>query len=191
MPERLTILGCLDDSLKELLRLGIPLDEDKIHFDIAAEQSPTPDKAVNLFLYDVRENRDLRSNEWQVERRSGMVTKQPPPVRVDCSYLITASAGDTQSEHDLLGLVMETLLRYPTLPDAILQGKLANQPLPTSSLGSGKLQSVGEYWQTIGGKPKATLHYTVTLSVQAQEPIEVGPPVTEVTVRFGPPTQEE
>jgi len=181
MPERSTILADLDDSLKALLKREIPLDEDKIHFDIAAEPSPTPERAVNLFLYDVRENRDLRSNEWQVEWQNGTLLKQAPPVRVDCSYLITASAGGTIDEHDLLGQVMLALLRYPTLPAGILQGNLTNQPLPlpTSSLLPGKLQSVGEYWQAIGGKPKATLHYTVTLWVQTHEPIEAGPPVTD------------
>ena len=33
---------------------------------------------IDLFLYDVRENRELRSNEWLVERRSnGTTTRQP------------------------------------------------------------------------------------------------------------------
>jgi hypothetical protein len=31
----------------------------------------------------------------------------------------------------------------------------------------------------MGGKPKATLHYGITLSVDVFEPAEVGPAVTE------------
>jgi hypothetical protein len=42
----------------------------------------------------------------------------------------------------------------------------------------------------MGGKPKATLHYAVTVSVDVFEPAEVGPEVTDkvitkVTVRHG------
>lgn len=182
------MLHDLSKSIKQLLAYEITSEEagklhaDNIYFDAPGDLSPSTKLAVNLFLYDVRENRNLRSNEWQMERRNGMVTKQPPPVRIDCSYLITATAGDIGSELELLGQVMQTLLRYPTLPAQVLQGdELTNQslPLPTSSLQPGKLQSMGEYWQALGGKPKAALHYTVTICVQPHEPIEAGPPVTD------------
>jgi hypothetical protein len=41
----------------------------------------------------VRENSDLRPNQWELERRAdGIVTRKRPPVRADCSYLITVRA---------------------------------------------------------------------------------------------------
>ena len=138
--------------------------------------------AVNLFLYDVRENRELRSNERLVERRSdGKAFIQAAPARVDCSYLITAWAGGVDTEHQLLGAVLAALLRHPTLPADMRYGVLAQQdlPLPTTALQPGLLQSLGEFWQALGGKPKAALHYTVTVSVAVQEPVEAAPPVTE------------
>ena len=49
--------------------------------------------AIDLFLYDVRENLELRSNEVSIERRGdGTATRTRPSVRVDLSYLITALA---------------------------------------------------------------------------------------------------
>jgi hypothetical protein len=155
--------------------------------------------AIDLFLYDVRENRELRSNEPLIERRSdGIATKRVPPARVDCSYLITAWASEgsntrAQDEHRLLGEVMKVLLRHPTIPAAILQGSLQGQapPLPSSVLQPGRLQSVAEFWQALGGKPKAALNYTVTVGVEAQEPAVIGPPVIDTRLRLGMAAGEE
>ena len=143
--------------------------------------------AIDLFLYDRRENRELRDNEWRVQRRSdGTATQRRPPVRVDCSYLITAwakdgSTNEAEQEHYILGEVMQVLLRHPTLPESILQGALSNQEvaLPTSTLQPGRLQSLGEFWQALGGKPKAALNYTVTIGVDVGLPDGLVPVVTD------------
>jgi hypothetical protein len=78
-------------------------------------------------------------------------------------------------EHRLLGEVIMVLLRHPTLPPEVLQGQLLNQelPPPTAVLQPGHLQSMGEFWQALGGKPKAALNYTVTIAVQPSEVVEV------------------
>ena len=57
----------------------------------------------------------------------------------------------------------------------VLQGSLQTQelPLPTAVLQPGHLQSLGEFWQALGGKPKAALNYTVTVAVQPTPPVEV------------------
>ena len=155
--------------------------------------------ALDLFLYDVHENRELRSNEWQVNRQSdGTTSRQRSPVRVDCSYLATAwpsgtSTNPTQDEHHILGEVMRVLLRHPIIPDEILQGTLVRQEpsLPTISLHSGRLQSPGEFWQAmIGTTPKASLHYTVTISVDAQRSMDLDPSVTDKLLKFKQSTAE-
>ena len=188
----------LDRTLRELIRLELPstlVDPVTISFDTPDEDFPpsgvTP-PAIDLFLYDVRENRELRSNEWEVERESdGSLSRQRPPVRVDCSYLVTAWASDSSNdrphdEHLLLGDVMEVLLRHSTIPAEVLQGSLVDQvpPLPTTTLQPGRLQSLGEFWQALGGKPKAALNYTVTISVKSGMAVIVGPPVTDKRLRF-------
>jgi hypothetical protein len=180
----------LDKTLKELLNRELPADlvkELTISFATPDDRFP-PDSlklpAIDLFLYDVRENRDLRSNEWLVERQNdGTATKKRFPVRVEGSYLITAWPSNSSSsfsspdeeEHYILGEVMKALLHHSTIPDEVLQGELQNQqlPLPTSTLQPGHLQNLGEFWQALGGKPKAALNYTVTISVEAHKPVEV------------------
>jgi hypothetical protein len=169
------VINDLDSTLQELLERELHFTSPvTISFDTPDDEFSPTLPAVDLFLYDVRENRELRNNDWQVERQNdGTVVKTRPPVRVECSYLITAWAGDIENEHLLLGEVMRVLLRHPTVPAEVLQGTLVGQepPLPAISIQQGRLQSMAEFWQALGGTPKAALNYTVTISVPTVEPV--------------------
>jgi hypothetical protein len=178
------MINALDDTLKALLKRELPktlADQVQISFATPDDQFPPQSvipPAIDLFLYDIRENRDLRSNEIYYQRQAdGTATRFPPPVRVDFSYLITAWPSENvpdaaKDEHRLLGEVMRVLLRYRTLPEDLLQAELKSQrPLPPmSSLQAGYLESFGEFWQALGGKPKAALHFQVTIAVDAAAP---------------------
>jgi hypothetical protein len=190
----------LDRTIEELLKreLSTSLVE-QVAISFAMPDSEFPPSsvtlpAVDLFLYDIRENRDLRSNEWIVERQdNGTATKNRSPVRVDCSYLITAWSSESSTtraldEHRLLSEVMKVLLRHPTIPEVLLQGSLKGQepPLPCSTLQPGRLQSLAEFWQALGGKPKAALNYTVTIGVVPVRPIETEVPVIDKMLKVRP-----
>ena len=191
------MINDLDETLATLLQQSLPERLAKqIQISFAAPDDQFPPQsvtlpAVDLFLYDVRENLELRSNEYYIDRNSdGTAIKTWAPVRVDFSYLITAwpsqSVADAaEDEHRLLGEVMRVLLRHRTIPGEVLQGELIDQPmsLPVTSLQPGRLQSVGEFWQALGGKPKATLNYTVTLAVDVVAPEKVGI-VTDKEIRM-------
>jgi hypothetical protein len=188
----------LDKSLENLLKRELPPElVAQVTISFATPDGQFPPAAVTLpaidvFLYDVRENRDLRDGEWRVERQSdGTAVRKAPPVRVDCSYLITAWPSDSSStpardEHRMLGEVMKALLRHSMLPAAVLEGSLQGQqpPLPASTLQPGRLQSLAEFWQALGGKPKATLSYTVTIGVETGITAAAGPPVSETVFKF-------
>lgn len=182
----------LDKALKTLLARELPADlatQVKISFATPDDNFPPSSvtlPAIDFFLYDIRENRDLRDNDWRLERQNnGAILKHRAPVRVDCSYLITAWSGvpdnPAEQEHWLLSQVMKVLLRFPTLPANVLEGELDSQevPPPTTALHAGQLQSMAEFWQALGGKPKAVLNYTVTIAVNPFKPVEAGPPVVE------------
>ena len=105
--------------------------------------------------------------------------------------MITAWAGEggekgVASEHELLGEVMRVLLRHRHIPEEYLKGDLKGQepPVRAKALHPGNLQSMGEYWQAMGGKPKAALNYTITISVPLAEPEDLGPLVSETIIRL-------
>ena len=190
----------LDRTVEELLKRELsPALVEQVAISFAAPDSEFPPSsvtlpAVDLFLYDVRENLELRRTGWIVEHNGdGTATKRQAPVRVDCSYLITAWASESSTsrsldEHRLLSEVMKVLIRHPMIPEVLLQGSLKGQepPLPSSTLQPGRLQSVAEFWQALGGKPKAALNYTVTIGVVADRALETEKPVTEKTLKFTP-----
>jgi len=61
-------------------------------------------------------------------------------------------------------------------------------PVPIISLRSGQVQNLGEFWQAMGGKPKASIHCTVTIPVPIDgEPEEV-PLVTTSNLTLEPST---
>lgn len=180
----------LDTTIATLLRHqehGLPprlIDRVQISFATPDDQFPPQSvtlPAIDLFLYDVRENRELRNNEGWIERDGrDRAVRHRPPVRVDCSYLITAWPSDStpnpaEDEHRLLGEVMKVLLRHRTLPEDTLARSLVGQkpPLPAVSLQPGQLDSVADFWQAMGGKPKAALNYAVTIAVPVHAAEEV------------------
>jgi len=189
------MLHDLDRTLEVLLKQELPrplVEQVTISFATPDSEFPPPSvtlPAVDLFLYDLRENWELRSNDWAIERTPVSALKHAPPVRVDCSYLVTAWASKSapdpaQDEHRLLGEVIKVLVRHRRLPAEVLQGSLQDQdpPVRAKVLQAAALQSLGEFWQALGGKPKAAAHYSVTISVPSMEPVPVGQPVTEKIV---------
>jgi hypothetical protein len=192
----------LDKAIKQLLERELQPDlAAQIGISFAAPDSDFPPQglsrpAVDLFLYDVRENVELRSPGWVIEHRNdGTTFKKRKPVRVDCSYLVTAwaspnSTSEAFDEHHLLSQVMKVLLRHPTIPDAVLPDSLKAQepPLPATTLQPGRLQSVSEFWQALGGKPKAALNYTVTIAVVPDVEQEAEVSVIDKAIKLQPGT---
>lgn len=190
----------LDRTVEELLKRELsPALVGQVAISFSAPDSDFPPSsvtlpAVDLFLYDVRENLELRNAGWILDRREdGSATKRRAPTRVDCSYLITAWSSESSTsrpldEHRLLSEVMKVLLRHPTIPEVLLQGNLRGQepPLPSSTLQPGRLQSVAEFWQALGGKPKAALNYTVTIGIVSDQPLETESVVIDKEIKVRP-----
>lgn len=77
---------------------------------------------LNIYLYEVRENRNFRRAEWDpVTLPDNTVVLSQPPVYLDCHYLISAWSASEDSEmttpvldeHQLLSEAMRVLLRNP------------------------------------------------------------------------------
>jgi hypothetical protein len=186
------MLQDLDKTLAALLAKDLAVANVAVSFAAPDSEFPPAEvspPAIDFFLYDIRENLQLHSNDLTVEQRNGRMVGQKAPIRVDCSYLITAWSSATnpiEDEHRLLGEVMKVLLRYRELPDEVLQGELAglSPPVRARVLRDGYLQSLGEFWQAMGGKPKASLHYTLTISADVFPEEDLGVPIKQKVVKI-------
>lgn len=164
----------LSNTLKAILtQPGLPADlaGAAIVFDRPADPFAPGQTTVDLFLYDIRENLDLRNNEPTVSTSGGMVTATPPPLRVACSYLVTAwpTAGPNLAlqEQQLLAEVLQLLAGYPLIPSSFLQGSLVGQepPLPMIALHPDALKNLAEFWTSLGTKLRASLTITATIAM--------------------------
>jgi hypothetical protein len=141
--------------------------------------------ALNVYLFDVRENRSLRSNERVRTVDSGLVSETQAPRRIDCHYFITAwsPAADSQQfeatvdQHALLYQVTAALTRnesfvpreiYAPAPlPATFPTVIADAELPTTLLPIEGFPKYAEFWGTMGSKHpwKPAVWLVVTLPV--------------------------
>lgn len=173
-----------------------------IQFDRPADDKYTPlePRALNLFLYDVRENLELRTAEPVVRRDGGGVTVSRPPMRLACSYLITAwlpqtkgspSGDDFLREQQLLGEALQVLAHYPVVPAPLLQGGLASPgalseqelPPPLTISPADTLKNPAEFWTAVGGKLRPSFTVTLTIAMPTL-PRETAQVVTARQIRI-------
>jgi hypothetical protein len=149
-----------------------------VKFDRPAERyEGDPSGTVSLFLFDIRENFELRSNEPIIERAKGEATLRRPPRRVACSYLVTAWYGGAEKDRELkeqglLSQALQVLSRFSSIPNQLLWGSLRDQqpPLPMVTLAADGLKNPAEFWTALGGKLRAAFAVTVTISMPIADP---------------------
>ena len=153
------------------------LSKAMIAFDRPDDGFKPAQTTVDLFLFDVRENMELRSNEPTIERLNGQAVIHRAPMRVACTYLVTAwPVGGTDlvlQEQRLLAQVLQVLSSYPVIPATYLKGKLVGQepPLPMMASHPEELKNPAEFWTAIGNKMRASLTVAVTIGMDVFAPV--------------------
>lgn len=157
--------------------------------DWAARRSaPT----VNVFLYDVREDRSVR-REGRIPvtgGADGIVTgRLRPPRYFRLSYLVTAWTQRSEDEHRLLAAVLAGALQEDYIPDEFVPEELAAIGLPLRlAVGQAHAEerAIAEVWQGLGGDLKPSIDLTVGMPIQPGRPQVAGPPVRDgLTVLAG------
>lgn len=193
------MLQDLHRGLTALLRAELPEDmraQIGISFATPGEDFPPAGvnlPAINMFLYDMSQNPDLRQSGagWE-QQAPGQFSRTPDPYRIACHYIVTAWAreGTPSPEEDefrLLGEAMRALLRYRILPPVAVTGELARigYPIHVRALEGGRLGSPGEFWQALGGKPRPFFNYSLTFALPVGDPEVSTAAVRETRVDIG------
>ena len=173
----------VDEVIRTVLDSGWPVDPPKPVFSFQ-----TPDDTfesfvnnqaqpvVNLFLYDGRENRDMRRAEWDtLELAPGVTTLSQPPAFINCYYLITAWARGGQdpaaqavaTEHRYLGEALRILMRTPDVIPQVVGvpggGVVFNQGhLYLAAAGPEGCPQIGEFWTSMKRPWRVSTHLVVT-----------------------------
>lgn len=178
----------LDRALRNLLTDELPRVVERIEadgFDVAFEVPNRETTArltrptLNLFLYHVQENRELRPPPWETTRVNGRFHDARPPVSVDCSYLVTAWSNEVEDEHRLLTGAARVFFRHFSLPHEWLEGSLPeNHEIRMMVSPPGAMQDVIDIWSVLDNDLRPSVRVTVTLPLELDVTRE-GPLVTE------------
>lgn len=132
----------------------------------AALSRPT----VNCWLYDLRENRELRNREWKTNAAQGQAQKRIAPLRFDLTYLITIWTNKVEDEHQLLWRVLAALSRSSLIDpqSAEAEGMLREQPykIPVKvAQVNESAMTLSDIWSVLDNQMRTGFNVTVTLAL--------------------------
>ncbi|HEY5814061.1 MAG TPA: Pvc16 family protein [Terrimicrobiaceae bacterium] len=175
------MIADLSQTLRRILthRGPEPLRSAQIVFDRPADPFNPQQTTVDLFLFDIREDLELRSNEPVIERKNGQIITHRPPLRLACSYLVTAWPGGLTGdeavllEQTLLSQTLQVLAAQPTIDPVLLQGSLRGQqpPLPVVATLVDPHKNLSDFWTALGSKLRPSLTVRITVALDLMEPL--------------------
>jgi hypothetical protein len=193
------VIRDLDQTVRELLETRAPAGSELAGADVVFDLPDANWRAglggltVDCYLYDLRENAELRTEEPLLQRSTDgtRAARLRPPARIDCSYCITAWSTATDEpvleEHRLLSQIVRILLANPTIPADVLQGSLATQipPYPTVIAAADGIRNQPDFWGALDQQLKPSLNYVVTLAMLLDDVLpepDLAPVVRQVEV---------
>lgn len=203
------MINALDNILADLIQSQVHVlatKTEQIGFDPPNQDWRTAvvnlnEQRLNIYLFDLRENLKLRSNERRRElQQSGWYSENYDRPRLNCMYLLTAWSPATggmepsSDEHALLYAVAEVLFRHRSIvvadvykpgifiPStntlAKLPSVLRDQEFPIEVGLPDTMRDLGDFWSTMQGTWRPALQLTVALPLFPLTPPFESPMVT-------------
>jgi hypothetical protein len=179
------VIDQIDESLRRLvLRDAVNGSGVELSFEAPtkewASRRSTP--TINIYLYDIREDLNLREVEFEeIRDDQGRVTeRRPPPRRYTLSYLVTVWTQRPEDEHRVLSSLLACFLKYEQLPPELLVDELAGLPYAVRTsvaLPPPQDRALADLWSALGGELKPSLDLVVTAPFDPNRVLAAGPPV--------------
>jgi hypothetical protein len=197
------VFALVDDALQELFetrmktlgagttgvlpgQVGIQPPDKDWPSEFAASVPSPPTRGLNVYLAEVRENRKLRSNQRAERTVNGHVYSEPPPMRVDCHYVISAWSNNTRreartrEEHLVLAEALSVLVEVRAIT-------VAGDELPTVIAPPDGFPKLAEFWGTMADKQpwRPVIELIVTVPIQPTTEF-AGTEVTTLLAEYRP-----
>ncbi|MGX5088819.1 DUF4255 domain-containing protein [Enterobacter sp. UPMP2052] len=180
----------VNNAMNKMLRAYVNEDV-AIRFDLPDVNATQSDAAISVFLYDIHEDLQLRTAGSR-GFNAGTGRLSPGRANVKCSYLITywestgpaTDAGNPDSQPDnqaikVMSQVLSALINNRQLAD--IPGAYTQVIPPTENL-----NSLGNFWQALGNRPRLSLNYCVTVPISLSDKGEEMTPVKSVSTTVEP-----
>jgi len=121
---------------------------------------------VDLFLYEMVENLDLRQAQLQMRHTSGHTEFHAPPRRIDLRYVVTSVTTNADDAHRLLWRTLGVLIRAPELgPELFPDDLRIEAPVVTRAAEPGIGIKLLDVWSALGTEPRPAFGYVVTVPI--------------------------
>jgi Pvc16 N-terminal domain/Carboxypeptidase regulatory-like domain len=207
------MIGYIDNMLRHLFLSRIdqltdesqvrfqPPDDDWVSYVTNLNVDGEPVNALNVYLFEIRENAQLRSNRRTQTTSEGLVREYIAPNRLDCHYFVSAwSPADNTGavepsvdEHELMFEATAVLTREGSLqptqvyaPNAVPLGfpeVIVDAHLPTAVAPSEGFAKIPEFWSSMAQSWRPGIHLIITIPI-IQLPKVLGPIVTARIATF-------
>lgn len=180
----------VNNAMYNMLRPYV-YDDVAIRFDLPDVDATQSDAAISVFLYDIHEDLQLRTAESR-GFNAGKKRLSPGWANVKCNYLITywestgpaTDAGNPDSQPDnqaikVMSQVLAALINNRQLAD--IPGAYTQVMPPKENL-----NSLGNFWQSLGNRPRLSLNYCITVPISLSEKGEDVTPVTSLSTTVEP-----
>ncbi|MDQ7981310.1 DUF4255 domain-containing protein [Paraburkholderia sp. SARCC-3016] len=163
-----------------------------IIFDLPAADSPPTEPTLSVFLYEIHEDLQMRTAQMRVptyhaDTRTSTIA--PGWVNVCCNYIITywdiaqtatSSPGSPGGAPDnasikVMNQVVNALINNRQLAD--MPGAYTRMIPPKD-----ELNTLGNFWQALGNKPRLSLSLSVTVPVFLTDDSDTAPAVQSTEV---------
>ncbi len=140
---------------------------------------------IDFYLFQVRENTDLRSANYTATRTGSGYVKRFPPRRFDLFYMVSVHTSSIVDEHQVLWEVLRTLLKHAEWPEDVLTNGLRNADPPVSGRVAQPDEDIDlmDLWSSMETAPRAALAYVLTAPLDLDITFE-GPLVLTRLARY-------
>lgn len=172
----------LNTALEDVLKVDLGTDV-IIRFDLPKLDSPVESPTVSVFLYQLTEDLELREGEprqyVKADKKYAVAN-----VYLRCSYLITywdpsdggeSGQGPDSQQMKVISWITGALINNRELPGG---GSLFSRLMPSEHL-----NSLGNFWQALGNRPRLCLTYDATIRVPLNDILPAVDPVGTITVK--------
>ena len=168
------MLICLLQTLAEILAGGTSLTSteqiDFSHPGNRREEGAGP--TLNLYMYDIRESKQVRYSGRQVERKLTSTLQSATvnwaPAWFDVSLLLTAWDRTALGEHHFISESLTVLLRHRTLEEEFLVPELRGYGNLNMTVALEPPIEIGSLWSALNVPLRSALYLTVTIPFESQ-----------------------
>lgn len=187
------VISEVSKALKQLLEDNMTTTPLTITLSTPDEEISDSTNRINLFLYQLMENVQLKNQDWQM---TGPTKIKSPPLSLNLFYLLTPypqNPNDYTNAHLILGEAMRILFDHPILVSDYLSQTAEKAELILNPINMDEMTKI---WSAISKPYRLSVSYEISVAqIDSSAPERKVKPVkerkVEVKLYSGPPRIEK